>query len=347
MSAPKQTKQYLLAAHPKAEVNPSEQFKLVTTDLPELKDGQVLVKVRYLSNDPAQRGWISYHPNPERLYVPPVQINEVMRAGGIGTIVKSNSSKFKEGDSVVATIGWTEYAVIGADQCTPLKSVPGLAETHFLGALGMTGMTAFAGLEKVDTTSKDELVVISGAAGATGSMAVQIAKHLIGVKKVVGLAGTDEKCRWVESIGADVCINYKAKDWRKQLKEATKGNVDVYFDNVGAPILDAVMARMKTHGRIAACGAVATYNSGEGADPVRNWFEVISSRLVIKGFIVFDFADKFGEFTSRLVKGFQDGKIKISDANETVVDTKFEDIPNTWLKLFVGANQGKLVTKLV
>ncbi|PNS15488.1 2-alkenal reductase (NADP(+)-dependent) [Sphaceloma murrayae] len=346
MSVPTQTKQYLLAAHPKAQVDVSENFKLTTTPIPSLKEDQVLLKVRYLSNDPAQRGWISYHPNPERLYVPPVKLGEVMRAGGISTVVKSTSSKFKEGDSVVATVGWTEYAVVDAAECTPLRSVPGLDETHFLGALGLTGMTAFWGLEVVGTSSKDELLVVSGAAGATGSMVVQIAKKLIGVKKVVGMAGTDEKCRWVESIGADVCINYKAKDFRKQLKEATQGNVDVYFDNVGAPILDAVMARMKTHGRIAACGAVATYNSGEGADPVRNWFEVISSRLVIKGFIVFDGAHRFGDYIKQLSEGFQSGKIQIDDKNETVVPTNFEDIPQTWLKLFVGANQGKLVTKL-
>ncbi|PSK56692.1 2-alkenal reductase (NADP(+)-dependent) [Elsinoe australis] len=346
MSLPTQTKQFLLAAHPKAEVNPSEQFKLVTNPIPDLKDNQVLLKVRYLSNDPAQRGWISYHPAPERLYVPPVQIGEVMRAGAICTVLKSTSSKFKEGDSVVATAGWTEYAVLPADQCTPLKQVEGLSETHYLGALGLTGMTAFYGLSVVRASKDDDLIVVSGAAGATGSLVVQIAKHLIGVKKVVGLAGNDSKCRWVESIGADKCINYKDKDWRKQLKEATQGNVDVYFDNVGAPILDAVMARMKTHGRIAACGAVANYNAGEGAEPVRNWFEVISSRLEIRGFIVFDGAANFGEYTSRLVEGWKAGKVQISDEGETVIPTSFESIPQTWLKLFAGANQGKLVTKL-
>lgn len=183
MSAPTETKQFTLAEHPGGSVDINKSFKLETKPLPELKDEQVLVKVKYLSNDPAQRGWMSKHPAPDRLYVPPVQVGEVMRARGICSVVKSTSSKFKEGQSVVATCGWTEYAVLNAKECTPLQTVGDLKETHFLGALGATGLTAIYGLDVAEASDKDQVLVVSGAAGATGSMVVQIAKNILGIKK--------------------------------------------------------------------------------------------------------------------------------------------------------------------
>lgn len=183
-------------------------FKLVEKELPDLKDDQVLVKLKYLSNDPAQRGWISKHINPERLYIPPVQEGNPMQARGLAEVIDSKSSSYKKGDVVIASTGWTEYTVIPAKELQPAPDLPGgKAKTHYLGALGLTGLTAYFGLTEVVNTTKDDIVVVSGAAGATGMMAVQIAKNILGCKKVIGMAGTDEKCKWVESIGADLCLN--------------------------------------------------------------------------------------------------------------------------------------------
>ena len=189
---------------------------------------------------------------------------------------------------------------------------------------------------------------MSGAAGATGSMAVQLAKKMLGCKRVVAMAGTDEKCKWVESLGADVCLNYKSQDFREKLGRATEGFVEIYFDNVGGEILDLMLTKMKVGGRIAACGAITDYNKSDKGG-LKNWFEVISNRLEIKGFIVTDFVKDGGtpEALREFTKAYKEGKITIGPENETVVETKFEDIPKTWMKLFEGANTGKLITKLV
>jgi NADPH-dependent curcumin reductase CurA len=179
-------------------------------------------------------------------------------------------------------------------------------------------------------------------------MVVQIAKHMVGCSKVIGLAGSDEKCRWVESLGADKCINYKNADWKDQLAKATEGYIDIYFDNVGGEQLDFMLGRLKTHGRVSACGAISGYNEAEqGA--LKNYFQVIIQRLDIKGFVVIDHfqAGKGPETVRKLIEAAKGGKIKVGDENEMVVETKFEDIPKTWLMLFEGKNRGKLVTKLV
>ena len=193
-----------------------------------------------------------------------------------------------------------------------------------------------------------DTVVVSGAAGATGSMVVQIAKHLLGCKKVIGIAGSDDKCKWVESLGADVCLNYKKSSFKEDLIKATDGYVEVYFDNVGGEILDLMLTRMKKGGRVAACGAITDYNKSESSG-LKNWFEVISNRIEIKGFIIYDFfaSGKAADAVKELVTAAKDGKIKIGEENETVVDTKFDDVPKTWMSVFEGANTGKLVTKLV
>jgi NADPH-dependent curcumin reductase CurA len=178
-------------------------------------------------------------------------------------------------------------------------------------------------------------------------MVVQIAKHLIGCKKVIGIAGGQKKCDWVKSLGADVCVDYKSSTFVEDLKAATDGFVEVFFDGVGGEILDLMLTRMKRDGRIAACGAVATYNS-QGDYGIKNWFEVIANRINIKGFIVTDAmeAGKTGDIIQKLVGGVTEGKFKIGPESETVVPTAFEDVPKTWMMLFEGANQGKLVTQL-
>ncbi|QIW97540.1 hypothetical protein AMS68_003058 [Peltaster fructicola] len=345
------TRQWLLENKPEGLPKLSGDdatFKLTETDLPELNEGQLLVKALFYSNDPAQRGWISSNVKPERLYVPPVEQGSPMRARALGEVIESKSDDYKKGDHVLATTGWTEYAIVDAKTSQPAPELPGgLARTHYLGALGSTGLTAYYGTKVIARASEDDVLVVSGAAGATGSMVVQIAKKLIGCKKVYGIAGSDEKCKWVEGLGADKCFNYKSSTFQQEMVDATKDFVNVYYDNVGGDILDFMLTRMARHGRIAACGAISQYNaSADNMAGIKNWFEVISMRLEIRGFIVFDYLQHAKETLDIFRKALQEGKLKIDDASEHIVKTRFEEVPNTWMHLFEGGNTGKLITAL-
>jgi NADPH-dependent curcumin reductase CurA len=355
MTLPTKTLQWLLANKPTdlpvlSGSNPT--FKLETKPLPTLEADQVLVRTLYMSNDPAQRGWISAHVNPDRLYVPPVPLNTPMRARSIASVLSSTSTSFKEGDKVAANTGWSKYAVCDAKDVQPIQSIPGLSDTHFLGALGFTGLTAYYGLIDIAQCAPEDIVIISGAAGATGSMVVQIAKHIVGCKRVIGIAGGSAKCSWVESLGADVCVDYKdsPKKFKDALITATPEYASVYFDNVGGEVLDLCLTRMKRHGRIAACGAVSNYNTSSPT-ALKNYSEVISMRLEIRGFIIFDFlamegGKKVKEALGVLREAISNGKVKVGDENETVVESSWEKVPNVWMRLFEGGNQGKLITKV-
>jgi NADPH-dependent curcumin reductase CurA len=351
MSTPAKTKQWILTNKPTdlpQLSGPSATFTLENNDLPPLKDDQVLVRTHYISNDPAQRGWITKGVDPARLYVPPVPQGGVMRARAVAEVLESKAEKYKKGDKVLGGTGWAEYAVLDAQGLQPIQQIEGVSETHFLGAFGVTGITAYYGIKIIARAGPEDTVVVSGAAGATGSMVVQIAKKMLRCKRVVGIAGNDKKCKWVESLGADVCLNYKKESFKKDLIEATDGFVEVYFDNVGGEILDLMLTRMKKHGRVAACGAITDYNNSKPRG-LTNWFEVVTNRIEIKGFIVLDFIDqgKAPEAVGEMVKALKEGKIVVGDESETVVNTKFEDVPKTWMMLFEGGNTGKLVTKLV
>ena len=299
-----------------------------------------------------------------------------MRAYGIAEVLESTASsgKFKNGDLIVGGCNWSEHAVLNAAECTPIVPLPnGMSPTHYLGGLGMTGLTAYYGLVEVARTKPIDVVVVSGAAGATGSMVVQIAKHIIGCRRVIGLAGGADKCKWVESLGADACVDYKNPPGG-QLREGLKTALgegqyaDVYFDNVGGEILDTMLTLMVNHGRVAACGSIQTYNKDSDKYGLKNWFPVVVNRIEIKGFILYDFVQKRAEVleVSHYIsicaccllhtdivdlkvfrKALAENKIRLDEQNETVVDTKFEDVPRTWFHLFEGKNQGKLVTKIV
>ncbi|KAM3418831.1 hypothetical protein BST61_g4795 [Cercospora zeina] len=349
------TRQWQLAHKPRDEPQlegPEQTFKLVTdVELPDLQDDEVLVKTHYLSNDPAQRGWIDPDIPEERLYLPPVKLGAPMSARGLAEVIESKSSKFKRGDTVLTQTNWSEYAVAKASAVQPAPDLPnGISKTAYLGALGMTGLTAYFGLTSVGNTTKDDIVVISGAAGATGSMAVQIAKKILGAKKVIGIAGTDDKCRWVEKIGADICLNYKSKTFAHDLKAATPGPehfANVYFDNVGGEILDLMFTRMARAGRVIACGAISQYNTAqERTTGLKNWFDVVMMRINIKGFIVIDFMKDFPRAREIFQQALKEGKLDL-EGGETVVKGSFEEIPQTWTKLFEGGNQGKLITQIV
>jgi len=350
MSLPTKSHVFIVNKRPKDQPilsGPDATFKQESRDLPSVSDGQVLIQTLYLSNDPAQRGWLDKYESDDRLYVPPVKEGEVMRAGGIYKVLSSKNKDFPEGAILQGFGGWADYQVVKPENAglRVVQEIPGVSVTHYLGALGLTGLTAYFGLINVGEAKKGDVVIVSGAAGATGSMVVQIAKHIVGAKKIIGLAGTDEKCRWVESLGADVCINYK-KDWQSELIKHTDGYADVYFDNVGGEQLNFALKRLGKHGRVVACGAIADYNAGDKKSGLTNWFEVIAMRLKLQGFIVLDFASDFERAIGELVQSVKAGKIQVGDANETVIESSFEEIPQTWMKLFSGGNQGKLVTKL-
>ena len=348
-----ETRQWVLANLPEGEPvlkGENATFKLQIATLPAPGPDEVLLKTLYFSNDPAQRAWINANIEPERLYIPPVQKGEVMRSGAICEVVTSNSPSLKPGQLVMDFgLSWSEYLVVPAKSVRPIQTDPSgaIRPTHFMGALGLTGLTAYYGLVGIARATAADTVVVSGAAGATGSLVVQIAKHIVGCKRVIGIAGGAQKCKWVENLGADVCVDYRSPSFKQDLRAATEGYVDVYFDNVGGEILSLMLTRMKKHGRVAACGAVSTYNSvGDGG--VKNWAEIVSNRIEVKGFIVLDAMEqgKTGAMIGELVKSAKEGKIQLGPETETVVPTKFEDVPKTWMMLFSGGNTGKLVTEL-
>lgn len=349
---PSTTKQWVLASKPTAAPllsGDNATFKLQEAALPALKDGQILCKVLYFSNDTGLRNFIETTVAPERMYVPTVPVGSPMRSGVIAEVVESTSDKFKAGDQVVDFhLGtWSEYVVLDAAQSQPLSALPAnLSATHFLGALGASGLAAYSGLYFAAETKPEHTVVISAAAGATGNMAIQIAAKLIGAKRVIGIAGSDEKCAWVKNkLGAHECLNYKSPTFAEDLKAATPDEVDVYFDNAGGEILDLMLTRMKKGGQIAVCGAVSTYNSDQPM-ALKNWFEVISCRIGIRGFIMLDYMDKVPAILGELIGAIADGRIVLQDA-ETIVEARIEEQPEVWMRLFSGGNQGKLITKLL
>ncbi|KAK5717231.1 quinone oxidoreductase [Elasticomyces elasticus] len=310
------TRQWVLAKKPTdlpIFEGPDATFKLVDKHIPELQDGEVLVKVTHLSNDPAQRGWISPDIKPERLYIAPVEVNQVMASGGLAEVVESKSRSFKKGDAVTGFVGWNELAILSDKAVQPAFPILGGKKPQTL---------------------------------HLGSMAVQIAKKIVGVKRVVGIAGTDAKCRWVESLGADVCLNYKSSSFADDLIAATLDYATAYFDNVGGEILDLMITRLGRGGRVIACGAIADYNSVRSkTSGVKNWFEIIAMRLSVHGFVVLDFLAKAPEATKVLLKALEESKL-IVDGGEQVVEVKFEDVPKTWVTLFEESNTGKLITKI-
>ncbi|OJJ50373.1 hypothetical protein ASPZODRAFT_149710 [Penicilliopsis zonata CBS 506.65] len=292
--------------------------------LPALQEGQVLLKTLYLSNDPAQRSWISPLAQAERLYLPPVQVGETMKSMGIAQVVASRCAAVPVGSLVTGNPGWAEYSVDEGEKVAVIEEIPaGLPVTHFLGALGLPGFTAYYALTQIVKATARDAIVVSGAAGAVGTMVVQIAKKMIGCRKVIGIAGTDEKCRWVEKLGADVCINYKSLSFKQTLTQETEGFVEIYFDNVGGEILDFMLTRLAKFGR-----------------------EVITMRLQILGFINIDWIDHLAEVRAILVEEWKKGTLVIGEESEMVVDTAFKDIPSTWMMLYSGGNTGKLVTRV-
>ncbi|GAA5844977.1 hypothetical protein JCM5353_005301 [Sporobolomyces roseus] len=341
------TKTWILNKKPSKDID-QDTFKLVEQDVPELKDGQIKVKTLYLSNDPAQRTWIAAGLTPDRAYGPCPNEGDSMPSGTLGEVIESKSQKWKKGDRVVSYSSWSEIYVVDESAAQPAPSVEGQSDSIALSSLGMVSMTAFVGLceKEIGAIKKEDVVVISGAAGATGSAAIQIAKNIIGAKKVIGIAGGDKKCAWVKSLGADACVDYKSSSWKEDLDKALDGQfINLYYDNVGGEILNHIFSKMARFSRIAACGQISTYNKPDAEVNLNNFFQVVSQRIHIRGFIVTDFIPSWPKARETIAAAIKEGKFSTEGA-ETRVPATFEEIPQVWKKLFSGDNQGKLITEL-
>ena len=325
--------QIRLAARPVGLPKPTD-WQFTEEDVPEPKDGEVLVKVQYISLDPAMRGWM----NDAKSYIRPVGIGEVMRAGTGGQVVASKNPKFKEGDIVTGGLGVQEYGVSDGKGLIKVdtRMIP---LTTYMGTLGMPGMTAYFGLLEIGKPQPGQTVVVSGAAGAVGSVVGQIAK--IKGCRAVGIAGGADKCKLVVSeFGFDAAVDYKHEDVKAGLKQHCPNGIDVYFDNVGGDILDAALARLARNARIVICGAISQYNNTQPIKGPSNYMSLLVNRASMTGMVVFDYAERYGEAAREMAGWIAAGKLR---AKEDVVPGGIAAFHETLLKLFKGENTGKLV----
>jgi len=329
-------RQFRLKSRPSGRVSASN-FDFDEAPIPDLSPGEALIRVLYLSIDPTNRVWMS----DREQYMPPVEIGEVIRGGGIGVVHKSRSSSYREGDLVVGLTGWQEYCI--ADEGSrAMRTLPGdlpVPLPAMLGCCGMTGLTAYFGLLDLGRPQEGETVLVSAAAGAVGSVVGQIAA--IKGCRTVGIAGGPDKCRYLlEELGFDAAVDRKAEDWQDQLVRATPDGIDVNFENVGGEIMNAVMKRMNLFSRMPLCGLISGYNKEEPA--LGDYSLILMKRISVRGFIVIDFAERYAEATAQLVQWVAAGKIK---HHETIVEG-LEQAPAAVNLLFDGKKLGKLVVKV-
>lgn len=302
--------------------------------MPVPGDGELLVRIDYLSLDPAMRGWV----NEGRSYIEPVGIGDVMRAGAVGEVVESRAPGFAPGDKVTGTFGVQRFAAVPAKDATTVD--PDVPLPRYLGALGMPGMTAYFGVLDVGALKDGETVVVSAAAGAVGSLVGQIAK-LKGCR-VVGIAGGPAKCAYVvDELGFNACIDYKAGDVLKPLAQAVGKGIDVYFDNVGGPILEAALTLIRRKARVVICGAIAGYNDFSKIQGPRNYLNLLVQRARMEGFVVFDYADRYAQAQRDIAGWLASGQIKAREDIQEGIDR----FPEVLQMLFRGENFGKLVLK--
>jgi NADPH-dependent curcumin reductase CurA len=323
-----------LVKRPDIHITP-DLFETVTLETPELQDGQILLKQTHMSLDPAMKGWMM--PDTES-YIPPVELGSVMRSSGVAEVVESKLPGFPVGSKVMGLIGWTEYAVHTGEglQLLPAE-IPAEA---VLCVLALPGLTAYQGLMEMGKPQAGETLVVSGAAGSVGAMVGQIAKAE-GLR-VVGTAGTEDKCRWLEEeLGFDKAINYKTDNLEEALAEATPDGVDLYFENTGGPVQHATFNRMNTHGRIIVCGMIADYNTATPG-PGPNWIRMVKKRLTIQGFAMPDHWDKVPEMSQKMAAYLMSGKIKYRAHTLHGLESAIEGIN----LLFTGGNTGKLLVEL-
>jgi len=329
-------RQIVLASRPSGWPT-EDNFAVTEAGQPELTDGQVRVRNLFMSVDPYMRGRM----NDTKSYVPPFQLGEPLQGGAIGMVVESRSPDLAEGDLVLHSLGWRDEAVLPARHAQKIAALEGLSPSVYLGVLGMPALTAYVGLLDIAALKPGDVVFVSGAAGAVGSMAGQIAK-LKGAARVIGSAGSDEKVSWLREIGFDAAFNYKAALVAEQLREAAPEGIDVYFDNVGGDHLEASLAVLNTYGRVAMCGAIAHYNATELPAGPHNLGLVIGKRLTLRGFIVSDHQDRTAAMVADVSGWLRDGKLFHA---ETVVDG-LDQAPSAFINLLRGHNTGKMIVRL-
>ncbi|HYI75809.1 MAG TPA: NADP-dependent oxidoreductase [Gaiellaceae bacterium] len=310
-------------------------FEVAETPIPDPADGQVLIRNAFFSVDPYMRPRM----NDVRSYVAPFTLGEAMTGGAVGRVAVSRNARYAEGDWVLHQLGWREWAL--SDGATLRRVDPGTAPVSTsLGVLGMPGFTAWYGLFVLGRPQEGETVFVSGAAGAVGSAAGQMAK--VAGCRVIGSAGSEEKLEWLRELGFDAVFNYREQSARAALGELAPDGIDVYFDNVGGDHLEAAIGALRAHGRVVACGSISRYNDAEPSPGPRNMFMVVTKRLRIEGFIISDHYDRFGEFAREASGWVEDGRLRY---RETVVDG-IENAPQAFLGLLRGENIGKMLVKV-
>lgn len=326
--------QCLLAARPVGLPSPAD-WKIVQKEVPDVGEGEFVVKVDYLSIDPAMRAWM----NAGATYVPAVELGEVMRALAIGSVVESRHDRFSVGDQVSGVFGVQRYAVSNGAGVSMVDTTVAPAPTH-LGALGISGLTAYFGLLDIGRPQPGQTVLVSGAAGSVGSIVGQIAR--IKGCRTIGIAGGEQKCRWlVDELGFDAAIDYKTANLRAELKAHAPDGVDVFFDNVGGQALEAALNRLAHGARIVLSGAVSQYNDAPRGPA--NYMQLLVSRASMTGFVIFDYAERYPEGVEQLAKWLSTGELR---SHEDVEHGDISDFPETLLKLFRGENLGKLILAL-
>ncbi|KAI8048694.1 zinc-binding dehydrogenase [Syncephalis plumigaleata] len=329
--------QILFVKRPTDRLNAEETFKAVSRAVPQPEDGQLLLRIIYLSIDPGTRSWME----DKRNYVSPLVLNEVMRGSGVAEIIESKSPQYKVGEIVITSTGWQEYAVVDASLVSRLSVPKGVSLPAAFAGLHIAGLTAYFGMLDIGQIEKGQTVVVSGAAGATGSIAAQIAKaHGC---RVIGIAGGPDKCDHLMNVlGLDVALDYRSETFEKDLVAATPNFVNVFYDNVGGDVLDAVLLRLAKRSRIVLCGGVSQYDRSEARGP-KNYLEIIKQSVSMIGFVLYDYKERYPEATAALAQWIAEGKIKVCvDVQEGGVSKA----PEALTRLFASKNLGKQLVKV-
>jgi hypothetical protein len=329
-------RQWILVKRPKGHMG-DDLLEWRTVEVPPLGEGECLVKNLQLSLDPTQRIWMTDIPQ----YLPPVALGDVMRGGTIGRVVASEGGSYAVGDYVQGFGQWQDYWIAKQGEGSRFRPQPGAPLSIYFGLLGATGFTAYFGMLEIGKPRACDTVVVSAAAGAVGSVAGQIAK--IAGARVIGIAGGAEKCEWItKDLGFDAAIDYKSEPVAKRLKELAPKGVDVYFDNTGGEILDAVLLNLALGARIPLCGLISGYDSGEPARGPKYYANILMQRATVQGFIVLDYAPRFAEAAPKLAAWHAEGKLKY----RVDVEHGLENAPRALKKLFDGSNRGKLIVEI-
>jgi NADPH-dependent curcumin reductase CurA len=334
---PERNRRIVLAERPDGNVE-EDTVRLEHTSVPDPGEGEALLRNRYLSIDPTIRTWM----DDVKGYLPPIQIDEVVRCAAVAEVLSSNCEQYKVGDLVFGMTGWQDYAIADQGARSMQALPPGIDPTAALSVFGVTGMTAYFGLLDVGKIKDGDTVVVSGAAGATGSIVGQIAR-IKGAGRVVGIAGTDAKCKWlVDELGFDAAVNYRNDDVAVRLREACPDGIDLYFDNVGGELLDICLGQLALRGRVVLCGAIASYNGREKAVGPKNYRNLIGRRGRMEGFIILDYLDRFAEGQREMAQWVAEGKVKFA----VHLVEGLEHAPAALNLLFTGGNTGKVIVQV-